>query len=67
MTPQTRILLQSARIAELGAQSNELAALVRPAPAVPIGNSSLLGRRRLLLLLAYERRRNKRLAAELSK
>ena len=67
MTPQTRTLLQSARIAELGARSNELAALVRPAPAVAIGDSSSrLGRRRLLLLLAHERRRNKRLAAELT-
>jgi hypothetical protein len=61
-------ILQSARIAELHAQANELAALIRPSPVVELRSARRnTDHRRLLLLLAYERRRNARLAAELSK
>jgi hypothetical protein len=68
MTPQTQAILRSARIAELKAQANELAALVRSPPVVEIRASRRgADHRRLLLLLALERRRNVRLAAELAK
>jgi hypothetical protein len=70
MTPLQHIL-RTARIAELEAQANELAALVRPAPVVRLSrpSSSRRGndRRRLLLLLALERRRSARLAEELTR
>jgi hypothetical protein len=68
MSSQLQTILQSARIAELKAQADELAALVRPPPVVEIARSPRgTDYRRLLLLLALERRRNARLAAELVK
>jgi hypothetical protein len=66
MTPQMQSILQNARIAELHAQANELAVLVRPSPVIEISRHRT-GHRRLLLLLAYERRRSARLIAELAK
>jgi hypothetical protein len=64
MNAQT--ILQSARIAELQTQANDLAVLVRPSPVVEISRHRT-DHRRLLLLLAYERRRSARLIAELVK
>jgi hypothetical protein len=68
MPLQVQTILQSARIAELQMQANELAALVRPAPVVEIPRTRRgTDHRRLLLLLARERRRNVRLVAEFAK
>jgi hypothetical protein len=68
MTP-TQAILQSARIAELKAHADVLAALARPAPVIAIRSSSRRSddHRRLLLLLAQERRRSTRLIAELAR
>lgn len=68
MTPQTQAILQSARVAELRAHADELAALARPAPVIEFPRRHPrrdADHRRLLLLLARERRRSTRLIAEL--
>ena len=59
-------ILRSARIAELHARADEVAALCRPAATVELPRSGN-DRRRLLMLLARERRRSKRLVDELTR
>jgi hypothetical protein len=58
-------LLASARVAELRAQAEDLAAAARPPARITAPRSP--GNRRLLLLIARERRRSARLLSELVK
>lgn len=69
MNSTAQAINQAARIAELRANVNELAASARPAAVVELVRDSRrpVDRRRLLLLLAQERRRRARLVAELTK
>ena len=60
-------LLASARVAELRAQAENLAAAARPPARVELPQDPRQARRRLLLLVALERQRTARLLAELVK
>ena len=64
MNRLTQSLMQSARVAELARDADELARLAKPAPRVELPRDDS-GRRLLIALLARERRRNARLMAEL--
>ena len=60
-------LLASARVAEMRAQAENLAAAARPPARVELPQDPRQARRRLLLLVARECRRNASLLAELVK
>ena len=67
MTQRVAALLASARVAELRAQAETLAAAAAPPARVELPQDPRQARRRLLLLVARERRRNATLLAELVK
>ena len=60
-------LMASARVAEMRAQAENLAAAARPPARVELPQDPRQARRRLLLLVARERRRSASLLAELVK
>ena len=67
MKSQVANLLASARVAEMRAQAENLAAAAQPPARVELPQDPRQARRRLLLLVARERRRSASLLAELVK
>lgn len=58
MTPLAQNILAHARVADMHAAADELAAAVQSPPRVVLTRDPKRDRRILLALLAYERRRN---------